>query len=134
MRNGVWSRRKCPLFLSSLSLVLSQMPYRLISRFFLNLRAICYYGQTTAANQTVVSTMTSPIRTHPFWRRPRQFTTTFSFRFGTGARTYGDLATRTERGIPHTETVDLESVMVLSTRQDENKGDIRLDVVTMDKK
>ena len=116
------------------SLVLSQTPYRLISRFFLNLRAIFYYDQTTATSRTVVSTMLSPIRTHPFWRRPRRLTTFLSYEFGTEASTYGDLATRTKRGIPHAESVDLDGGMALRTRQDKDKDDIRLDVVTMDKK
>ena len=116
------------------SLVLSQTPYRLISRFFLNLRAIFYYDQTTATSQTAVSTMLSRIRTHPFWRRPRRLTTFFSYEFGTEAITYGDLDTQTERGIPHVESVDLDSGVVLRARQDEDKDHIRLDVATMDKK
>ena len=61
-------------------------------------------------------------------------TTFFSFDFRTKASTYGDLATQTERGIPLAESVDLVGGVVLKTRQDENKDDIRLDVVTMDKK
>ena len=72
--------------------------------------------------------MPSPIRTHPFWRRPRRLTTAFSYGLGTEASTYGDLATQTERGIPHTESLDLD------TQQDSNKDDIRLNIITMDQK
>ena len=78
--------------------------------------------------------MLSCIRTHPFWRQPRRLTTFFSYEFGTEAITYGDLATQTERGIPHVESVDLDSGVVLRARQDEDKDHIRLDVATMDKK
>src|SRR5258706_7645138 len=132
MRNGVWSRRKCPPLLSTPTLVLSQTTYRLISRFFLNLRAICYYGKSTATSQTAVSTV-SPIPSHAFWRRPRQFTTIFSFGLGAETRIYGGLATQNERGIPRTEAVDLDIGMELRARKDEDKDGIQLDadVVTM---
>ena len=122
LQNGVWSRRKCsPFVLCARSLVPSQTPYRLISRFFLNLRAICYLDQITTMNQTAVSTMSSPIRTHPFWRQPRRLTATFSYGFGTEASTNGDLATQTERSIPYADPVDLD------TRQDSDKDNIRLE-------
>ena len=116
------------------SLVLSQSPYRLISRFFLNLRAICYYDLSTGTSHTAVSTMPSPIRTHPFWRRPRRLTTTFSYEFGTEASTDGDVDTEIERGIPQVESDELDGGMVSRTRQDSDRDAIRLDVVTMDKK
>ncbi len=117
---GVCVRLCCP---RPLSCCRSQTPYRLISRFFLNLRSVFYYDQSTAASQTAVPTL-SPIRTHPFWRRPRQLTT--SFTFGPGAETsiYGDLATRNER---EAESFDLDIGMESRIRRDEDKDDIRLD-------
>ena len=108
-------------------------PYSLISRFFLNLRAIHYHDNITAVNQTAVSTKLSAIRTHPFWRRPRRLTTTFTYGLGTRASINGDLATQTETDIPHVESVDLDDGMALRTQQDSDRDDIRLDVVTMDK-
>ncbi len=132
MRNGVWSRRKCLPLLSTPTLVISQTTYRLISRFFLNLRAICYYDQSIATSQTAVSTV-SPIPSHPFWRRPRQFTTTFSLGLGAETSTSDGLATQNERGIPRAEVGDLDIGMELRTRRDEDEDDIHLDAdaVTM---
>ena len=132
MRNGVWNRRKCPPLLFIPTLVQSQTTYRLISRFFLNLRSICYYEKTIARSETAVSTL-RPTRTHPFWRRPRQLTTEFSFGIGAETSIYGDLATQNESGIPQPESVGLDSGMELETRRDEDKNDIQLDadVITM---
>ena len=114
------------------TLALSQTTYRLISRFFLNLRSICYYNQSTATSQTAVSKLSSS-RSHLFWRRPRQFTTGFSLGLGAETSIYGDLATQNERGIPQAKSTDMDIEMELRTRQDEDAGDIQLDAdaVTM---
>ena len=57
---GVESMEVSTFVVYVLSVVLFQMYYRLTFRFFLNLQAILYYGQTTAKSQTAVSTMPSP--------------------------------------------------------------------------
>jgi len=116
-----------PPLLSSLSLVLSQTPDRLISRFFLNLRSICHYGGSTAVSQTAVSVV-SPIRTHPFWRRPRRLTTGFSFGLGAETSIHGDVTTRNERDIPQAESVEMDIGMELRTRQDEDNDEVKFDV------
>jgi hypothetical protein len=74
--------------------VLSQTSERLISRFFLNLRSIYYYDESTAVSRTTVFVL-SPIRTHAFWKRkrPRRSTTGFSFGHGAETGVYGGLTT-----------------------------------------
>ena len=116
-----------PPLLSPFSLELSQTSDRLISRFFLNLRAISYYDRSTETSKTAFS-MLSPTRTHPFWRRPRRLTTGFSFGLGAEASIYGDMTTRNERDIPQTESVDIDVGMELRTRQDEDQDEVKLDV------
>ena len=116
-----------PPLLSLLSLVLSQTSDRLISRFFLNLRAICYHDRSTEKSKTAFSVL-SPTRTHPFWRRPRRLTTGFSFGIGAETSTYSGMTTRNERDIAQAESVDIDVGMELRTRQDEDKDEVKLDV------
>ena len=119
-----------PHLLSTLSLMFSQMSDRLISRFFLNLRSIHHYGQSTKGRQTAV-----PFRTHPFWRRSRRLTTGFSFAFGDETSIGGDLTTRNERDISQAASADMDIGMMLRTLQEEDKNDVKLDVgvITMDR-
>jgi hypothetical protein len=121
-----------PPLLSILSLVLPQTPDRLISRFFLNLRAIYHHNKSTIAGQTAVSAL-SPIRTHPFWRRPHRSTTGFSVGLEAEASTDGDLANRKEG---HAESVDLDVAMELRSRQDGHEYDVNsaADVIPTDEK
>jgi len=135
MPNGAWSRRKSA-FVVHAPLMLPQTSDRLISRFFLNLRSICYYGQfTTAVSQTAASVAPNT-RTHPFWRRRNRLTAGFSVGLGTEPNIYGNLTNRNERDIPHEESVDLDVAMELRTRQDGDIDDMKLapDVVPRDEK
>ena len=118
------------LLLSPLSLMLSQTSFRIISRFFLNLRAVSRSRESTAVSQTAVSA----IQTHPLWRRPRRLATGFTFGFGGETSIFGRLTTRHERDIPQTKSVDMDVGMELGTRHDEDKDDVKLgvDTITME--
>jgi hypothetical protein len=125
MRNGAWSRRRFPFVVPSV--VVSNKPDRLISRFFLNLRAIYYYGDATVVSQTAVSG-TSPIRTYSFWKQPRRLPAGFSSGFGAETSTYDGPTTRNEGVFLRAESVDMDVGMVLKTRRDEDNNDVKLDV------
>jgi hypothetical protein len=122
-----------PLLSRSLLCCRSETSERLISRFFLNLRSIHRYGESTAVTRTAVSVL-SPIRPHSFWKRPRW--SIAGFPLGPGARTsiYGDRTTRNGSNIPQAESFDMDVGMVLETRQDEENDEVKLDVgvITMD--
>jgi hypothetical protein len=101
----------------TLSFIPSQIPDRLISRFFINLRSIYSQGQFTATEGQFGTSLISGPRTHTFRTRVNRFTTGLPNRFGGETSTYNGLHSRIERYVPQAGTVDVDVAMELRTRK-----------------
>jgi hypothetical protein len=106
-------------------LYLLNAPYRLISRFFLNLRGIYYHVQSTVGGQAI--SRLSVVRTNPYWKRPNRFTLTTGFSGGFVAETTTSSgeADRNVAGMPQADTIDLEVAMEMQTRQDIEEDEMK---------